>query len=69
MSTMTRNYAAQSLAYFHTEKGDMTRFVYYDEAIALFPQIKKAKDDAEYYNDVLNLIVRKASEDNLEDSE
>ena len=54
---------ATMLAYFHEEKGDMTRYIHFDEAIDMFPQIKNALFDANYYNKVLDRMVKELDHD------
>lgn len=57
-----RSEDAIMLNYFHHEKGDMTRYYNFDRAIASFPQIQKAKADADYYNKVLTLMLKELDE-------
>lgn len=57
-----RSEDAVMLNYFHSERGDMTRYVHFDRAIARFPQIQKAKDDADYYSKVLDLMLNELDE-------
>jgi len=49
---------ATMLAYFHEEKGDMTRYVDFETAIELFPHIKRAKADADYYVKILDALMK-----------
>jgi len=48
------------LKYYHQERGDMRRYSRFDEAIKLFPDIKRALADADYYSNVLNMMVDRA---------
>lgn len=58
----TRAEHADMIKYFLREKGDVTRYVYWEECKHLFPDVEKAVRDYEYSLTVLRLIV-----DNLED--
>jgi hypothetical protein len=60
---------ASSLRYFHTEKGDMERYCFYDEAIKLFPDVERAKRDADYANKVLDQMVEKMYDQALEEED
>ena len=51
---------ATMLSYFHKDKGDMRRYCDFDEAIELFPEVKRALADHEYYSNVLDAVVEKA---------
>jgi len=49
-----------SLKYFHQERGDMKRYIHFDEAIKLFPDIKRALADVDYHTNVLNMMLDRA---------
>ena len=55
---MDKEEAIYVLEYFHTEKGDMTRYCNYDEAIKLFPNIERAFNDYKYYSKILDSMIK-----------
>lgn len=59
VSEATKDTRARSLVYFHQEKGDMRRYCFFDQAIELFPDVKRALEAKEYADRVLDAMVEK----------
>ncbi len=53
----TKEDHARMIKYFWDEKGDVTRYVYWDECKHLFPDVEKAVRDYEYSLTVLKLVI------------
>jgi hypothetical protein len=57
VAEITRAEHAQQLIFFHVERGDMSKYYAFDEAIKLFPEVQMRYRDHQFTESMLNNVV------------